>query len=106
MTQGLSPLACSSWIDIAAGACHACAAPIAARVRWRDFYRPYSEVRSRSCVVETVSDLSEFLARCPSCESVLLRMVPTFDALWLDMSGMSALRILMMINSTRESYSR
>ena len=56
--------------------------------------------------VETVSDLSEFLARCPSCESVLLRMVRTFDALWLDMSGMSALRILMMINSTGESYSR
>jgi hypothetical protein len=56
--------------------------------------------------VETVSDLSEFLARCPSCESVLLRMVRTFDDLWLNISGMSALRILMMINSTSESYSR
>jgi hypothetical protein len=59
----------------------------------------------RPAFVETVSDLSEFLARCPSCESVLLRMVRTFDASWLDMSGMSALRILMMINSTSESYS-
>jgi hypothetical protein len=54
--------------------------------------------------VETVSDLSEVLACCPSWESVLLRMVRTFNALWLDMSGMSALRILMMINSTSESY--
>ena len=44
-----------------------------------------------------------FVGRCPSCESVLLRMVATPDALWLDMSGMSALRIPRMTNSTSES---
>ena len=43
-----------------------------------------------------------FVGRCPSCESVLLRMVGTPDALWLDMSGMSALRIPRMTNSTSE----
>jgi Family of unknown function (DUF6510) len=40
-----------------------------------------------------------FVGRCPGCESVLFRMVRTPDAVWLDMSGMSALRIPMMINS-------
>jgi hypothetical protein len=44
-----------------------------------------------------------FVGRCRSCESVLLRMVRTPDALWLDMSGMAALRIPMMISSTSES---
>jgi hypothetical protein len=41
-----------------------------------------------------------FVGRCPECESVLFRMVRTPDAVWLDMSGVSALRIPMMINST------
>lgn len=73
---------------------------------WPAELQPTCYVYGPTGFVETVSDLSEFLARCPSCESVLLRMVRTFDALWLDMSGMSALRVLMMINSTSESYSR
>jgi Family of unknown function (DUF6510) len=68
--------------------------------------QPTCHVYGPTGFVETVSDLPGFLARCPSCESVPLRMVRTFDALWLDRSGMSALRILMMINSTSESYSR
>jgi hypothetical protein len=38
--------------------------------------------------VETVPDLPGFLGRIPSWESVLLRMVRTFDALWPDMCGM------------------
>ncbi|HEU4910078.1 MAG TPA: DUF6510 family protein [Propionibacteriaceae bacterium] len=41
-----------------------------------------------------------FVGRCASCESVLMRIVRTPDAMWLDMSGMSALRIPMMIDST------
>jgi Family of unknown function (DUF6510) len=69
---------------------------------WPAELQPTLFVYGPTGFVETVSDLSGFLARCPSCESVLLRMVRTFDALWLDMSG---LRILMMINSTSESYS-
>jgi hypothetical protein len=73
---------------------------------WPAELQPTCYVYGPTGFVETVSDLSEFLARCPSWESVLLRMVRTFDALWLDMSGMSALRILMMINSTSESYTR
>jgi hypothetical protein len=73
---------------------------------WPAELQPTCYVYGPTGFVETVSDLSEFLARCPSCESVLLRLVRTFDALWLDMSGMSALRILMMINSTSESHSR
>jgi hypothetical protein len=71
---------------------------------WPAELQPTCYVYGPTGFVETVSDLSEFLAR--SCESVPLRMVRTFDALWLDMSGMSALRILMMINSMSESYSR
>ena len=73
---------------------------------WPAERQPTCYVYGPTGFVETVSDLSEFLARCPGCESVLLRMVRTFDALWLDMSGTPALRILMMINSTSESYSR
>ena len=44
-----------------------------------------------------------FVGRCPGCENVLLRMVRTPDAVWLDMSGMSALRIPMMINSSEDA---
>jgi hypothetical protein len=36
-----------------------------------------------------------YVGRCPSCETVLFRMVRTPDAVWLDLSGMSALRIAM-----------
>jgi Family of unknown function (DUF6510) len=41
-----------------------------------------------------------FVGRCPGCEAVLVRIVRSPDALWLDISGMSALRIPMTINST------
>src|SRR4029453_17511260 len=44
-----------------------------------------------------------FVARCPSCESVLVRLVRTPDALWLDLSGMSALRILMPADSATDA---
>lgn len=33
------------------------------------------------------------VARCPACEEVVLRMVRTPDAAWLDMRGITALRI-------------
>ena len=33
------------------------------------------------------------VGRCPECESVLMRLVRTKDALWLDLSGISGLRI-------------
>ncbi|BCB91473.1 DUF6510 family protein [Phytohabitans suffuscus] len=35
------------------------------------------------------------VARCPSCEEVVLRMVRTPDAAWLDLRGAVALRIPM-----------
>jgi hypothetical protein len=58
--------------------------------------------RCKSC--GTTSDLATFrvygpdpgfVGRCPHCEDVLLRLVRTPDALWLDFSGVSALRIPM-----------
>ncbi|TDB97118.1 DUF6510 family protein [Actinomadura sp. 7K534] len=33
------------------------------------------------------------VARCPACEEVVLRMVRTPDAAWLDMRGITSLRI-------------
>jgi hypothetical protein len=42
------------------------------------------------------------VARCPGCESVLVRLVRTPDALWLDLSGMSGLRIPMAADSAAE----
>ncbi|HKN45778.1 MAG TPA: DUF6510 family protein [Propionibacteriaceae bacterium] len=36
-----------------------------------------------------------FVGRCPGCEDVLMRVVRTPDALWLDLSGMSALQVPM-----------
>jgi hypothetical protein len=36
-----------------------------------------------------------FVGRCPGCEDVLIRVVRTPDALWLDLSGMSALHVSM-----------
>ena len=43
-----------------------------------------------------------FVGRCPHCEDVLLRLVRTPDALWLDFSGVSALRILIPTDSADE----
>ena len=43
-----------------------------------------------------------FVGRCPNCEDVLLRLVRTPDALWLDLSGVSALRIPMPTDSSDE----
>jgi len=43
-----------------------------------------------------------FVGRCPHCEDVLLRLVRTPDALWLDFSGVSALRILIPSDSADE----
>ena len=40
-----------------------------------------------------------FVGRCPGCEDVLMRIVRTPEALWLDLSGMSALQISMPTNS-------
>ncbi len=34
-----------------------------------------------------------FVARCPGCDLVLLRIVRTPDAAWLDLTGTSSLRI-------------
>lgn len=33
------------------------------------------------------------VARCPGCAEALLRLVRTPDAMWLDLSGMSLLRL-------------
>jgi Family of unknown function (DUF6510) len=41
-----------------------------------------------------------FVGRCPECESVLIRIVRTPDAMWLDLSGMSAVRISMSADSS------
>ena len=44
-----------------------------------------------------------FVGRCPHCEDVVLRLVRTPDALWLDLSGVSALRIPMPTDSAVET---
>jgi hypothetical protein len=44
-----------------------------------------------------------FVGRCPHCEDVLLRLVRTPDAVWLDLSGVSALRIAMPIDTAVET---
>src|SRR4030095_10706510 len=63
--------------------------------------------RCKSC--GTTSDLATFrvygrapgfVGCCPHCEDVLLRLVRTPDALWLDFSGVSALRIPMPPDSS------
>ena len=33
------------------------------------------------------------VARCPGCEDILLRLVRTPDSVWLDLAGMSSLRL-------------
>jgi hypothetical protein len=44
-----------------------------------------------------------FVGRCPNCEGVLLRLVRTPDALWLDLSGVSAMRIPMATEPAGET---
>ena len=44
-----------------------------------------------------------FVGRCPHCEDVLLRLVRTPDALWLDFSGVSVLRIPMPTDAAAET---
>ena len=44
-----------------------------------------------------------FVGRCPECESVLMRLVRTSDALWLDLGGMSAVRIAMPVAGSETS---
>ena len=34
-----------------------------------------------------------FVARCPGCGEAMLRLARTSDAVWLDLSGMSLLRL-------------
>jgi Family of unknown function (DUF6510) len=43
-----------------------------------------------------------FVGRCPHCEDVLLRLVRTPEAVWLDFSGISALRIPMPTDPAAE----
>ncbi len=33
------------------------------------------------------------VARCPGCEDILLRLVRTPDSVWVDLGGMSSLRL-------------
>jgi hypothetical protein len=47
-----------------------------------------------------------FVGRCPSCEGVLLRLVRTPDALWLDLSGVSAMRIPMPTDEEQQNDPR
>jgi hypothetical protein len=46
------------------------------------------------------------VGRCPSCEDVLLRLVRTPDALWLDLSGVSAMRIPMPTDEEQQNDPR
>jgi hypothetical protein len=39
------------------------------------------------------------VGRCPHCEDVLLRLVRTPDSVWLDLSGVSVLRVPMAADS-------
>ena len=43
------------------------------------------------------------VGRCPGCEEILVRIARTPDDLWLDLSGMSALRIQMSNASAEET---
>jgi Family of unknown function (DUF6510) len=43
------------------------------------------------------------VGRCPGCEEILVRIARTPDDLWLDLSGMSALRIQMSNSSAEET---
>lgn len=43
------------------------------------------------------------VGRCPGCEAVLVRIARTPDDLWLDLSGVSALRIQMSDSPATET---
>jgi hypothetical protein len=43
------------------------------------------------------------VGRCPGCDDVLVRLVRSPDALWLDLSGVSALRIPMSTDSAADT---
>lgn len=49
--------------------------------------------------VSTVAELTVYgpgpglVARCPGCAEVMLRLVRAPDSIWLDLSGMSTLRV-------------
>ena len=58
---------------------------------------------SRMATLRVYGPAPGFVGRCPHCEDVLLRLVRTPDALWLDLSGVSALRIPMPIDSAVET---
>jgi Family of unknown function (DUF6510) len=45
-----------------------------------------------------------FVGRCLHCEGVLLRLVRTPDAVWLDFSGVAALRIPMPTDTAGETH--
>jgi hypothetical protein len=56
--------------------------------------------RCRGCGLSSmVAELAVYgpdpglVARCPGCDDVLLRLVRTRDSLWLELSGMSSLRL-------------
>jgi hypothetical protein len=56
--------------------------------------------QSRGCGRSTVvAELAVFgpdpglVARCPGCEDILLRLVRTPDSVWVDLVGMSSLRL-------------
>ena len=43
------------------------------------------------------------VGRCPNCENVLLRLVRTPDSVWLDLSGVSVLRVPMATESESDA---
>lgn len=56
--------------------------------------------RCRGCGLSSVvADLAAYgpdpgwVARCPGCEDVVLRIVRTPDSVWVDLGGMSSLRL-------------
>ncbi len=56
--------------------------------------------RCRGCGRSTVvAELAVYgpdpglVARCPGCEDILLRLVRTPDSVWVDLGGMSSLRL-------------
>jgi hypothetical protein len=56
--------------------------------------------RCRGCGRSTVvAELAVFgpdpglVARCPGCEDILIRFVRTPDSVWVDLGGMSSLRL-------------
>ena len=59
-----------------------------------------ASARCRGCGLSSVvAELTVFgpdpgwVARCPGCEDILLRIVRTPDSVWVDLGGMSSLRL-------------